>query len=435
MTFCYRYRHCLPTTSGLIFFLVFLAGINLYAQPLRRNALFLGNSYTSVNNLPALVAALAHYAGDSLYFGSYTPGGYTLGWRPTAHVADTASLNRIAQPGWDFVILQEQSQTPAIPVLRDSCMIPASRILYDSIKSANPCSRVLLYLTWGRRFGGIQCFVPNYCSQNFTDFNQMQDSLTRAYTMDADSLSAWIAPVGESWRMVINSTGMVLHDVDDSHPNLKGSYLAACVFYDVIFGKPSHGNPFLAGLTPDTATLLQMAADSVTFGYALQWNLNNDVPKAAFSATLSSDTLFTQNQSTGAGNWLWDFGDGQTSTWFSPMHVYQACGTYAVKLKACNNCFCDSATRQEVISTVGIRNVSRPASLIQLVGPDDSGFAWFRNFQGSGTLFLYSITGENTGIFPVSYGQTHLPGKLRGIHFWMLTGPDSKNLTRGKIVR
>ncbi len=408
---------------------------NLSAQPLRRKALFLGNSYTSVNNLPALVAALAHYSGDSLYFDSYTPGGYTLGWRPTAHAADTTSLGRIAQPGWDFVILQEQSQTPAIPILRDSCMIPASGILYDSVKSANPCSRVLLYLTWGRRFGGIQCFVPNYCSQNFTGFNQMQDSLTRAYRMDADSLSAWIAPVGESWRLVINSTGMVLHDADDSHPNLKGSYLAACVFYDVIFGKASHGNPFLAGLAPDTATLLQQAADSVTFGYAAQWNLNNDLPHAAFSATVSTDTLFTQNQSTGAGSWLWDFGDGQTSAWFSPMHVYPACGTYNVKLKACNSCFCDSVTGQEVIVTVGIKKIRQEVNPIQLMGPDDSGYAWFRNFQGNGSLFLYSVTGEIAGIFPVLSGQTHLSGKVKGIHLWLLTGQDSKSIARGKLVR
>ena len=155
----------------ICFLLTFLISVNLSAQPLNRKALFLGNSYTYVNNLPGLVAALAHYAGDSLFFDSNTPGGWTLGWRPTAHAADSVSLSKIPEHPWDFVILQEQSQTPAINKLRDSCMYPASQVLFDSVKSANPCSRVLFYLNWGRRFGGIQCFSPNYCSPDFADFN------------------------------------------------------------------------------------------------------------------------------------------------------------------------------------------------------------------------------------------------------------------------
>ncbi|MCK7540346.1 MAG: hypothetical protein MZV63_60360 [Marinilabiliales bacterium] len=59
-----------------------------------RKALFIGNSYTYVNELPALTAGLAHSAGDSLYFDSSAPGGYTLGWQPIAHVARIRSRCR-----------------------------------------------------------------------------------------------------------------------------------------------------------------------------------------------------------------------------------------------------------------------------------------------------------------------------------------------------
>ena len=435
-----RLRHivisyCRAPNTAVIFLLLTLIPCSFYAQPLNRKALFLGNSYTYVNNLPGLVAALAHFAGDSLFFDSNTPGGYTLGWQPIAHATDPVSLAKINEHSWDFVVLQEQSQTPAIATLRDSCMIPGSQSLYDSMKSANPCSRVLFYLTWGRRYGGIQCFVPNYCSPNFTDFNQMQDSLTMAYKMVADSLSCWIAPAGEAWRLVIGTTGMVLHDADDSHPNLKGSYLTACVFYAVIFGKHSHGIPYTAGLSPDTANILQQAADSITFGYAAYWNLNNDIPGAAFIPTISAGTLYTQNLSTGAGSWFWDFGDGQTSTLFEPVHVYSASGSFPVRLRACNSCFCDSVTHQVVVTGVGILPPVKEPAVITPAGPDESGIIKLLNFHGDGTLFLYSAKGECTGIYPVHSGKTIAPGIEHGIWLWKLTTRDSKIVAVGKIVR
>ena len=418
----------------LLILLSFPVSFNLPGQTIQRKALFLGNSYTYVNNLPGLVAALAHSSGDSLFFGSHTPGGYTLGWQPTAHSTDSVSLAMIRETSWDFVILQEQSQIPAISRLRDSCMFPSSMALADSVKSVHPCSRVLFYLTWGRRYGGVQCFEPNYCSPVFSGFNQMQDSLTRSYKMVADSLSAWIAPAGEAWRLVINNTGMVLHDADNSHPNLKGSYLAACVFYSVMFNKKSHGNPLTAGLDPDTAGILQVAADSITFGYAAHWNLYNDVPKASFVPAISFDTLFTQNLSSGAGTWLWDFGDGNTSTLRDPVHVYSNAGTFSVQLKACNSCFCDSVTSQVVIYTVGLGTKQKNPPKINLVGPDVYGGIRFQNFDGDGTLCLFSANGITAGICPVIAGKAQTSGLKTGLWLWKLTDSKSKTVAKGKFV-
>ena len=416
-----------------VIFLLFLVTCHLSAQPLQRKALFLGNSYTYVNNLPWLIAAMAHASGDSLFFDSNTPGGYTLGWQPIAHSSDPVSLAKIREHSWDFVVLQEQSQTPAIARLRDSCMLPASMVLFDSIKAADPCSRALFYLTWGRRFGGIQCFSPGYCSAAFAGFDQMQDSLTVAYKMVADSLVSPIAPVGEAWRLALKIPGMVLHDVDDSHPNLKGSYLAACVFYAAMFDKHALGNLFTAGLTVDTANMLQLVADSVTFGFAALWNLNLGMPKAGFTTSTSTDTLFTHNHSDGSGNWYWDFGDGQSSTVFEPVHVYTAAGTYPVRLKACNDCFCDSVSHPVVIETVGICAGSRETKAIKLIGPGVGGNIRFLNFSGDGIFSLYAATGANAGNFAVWSGTAIIPVKP-GIWFWKLTDRRLTVVARGKIA-
>jgi PKD repeat protein len=262
----------------------------------------------------------------------------------------------------------------------------------------------------------------------------MQDSVTMAYKGIADSLSDWIAPVGEAWRLVINQTGMVLHDADNSHPNLKGSYLAACVFYDVIFGKPSTGNSFTAGLSPDSALLLQQAADSITFGYAVHWNLNNDIPHAAFSLTISGDTVFTHNLSSGAVNWLWDFGDGQTSQQFEPVHVYPGPGTWQVKLKACNNCFCDSTAKTATITTTGITTASANHPVISLLGPDPNGVIRILNFSEDGTLIFYDITGKVKASLAVKSGIAQTSDLRQGLWIWKLVNTKNEEVESGKII-
>ncbi len=414
--------------------MIVVTGYSLAAQPLLRKVLFLGNSYTYVNNLPGITAALAHSSGDSLYFESNSPGGYTLGWQPVAHSTNPVSLERIRAIDWDFVVLQEQSQTPAISRLRDSCMYPASVILHDSVKSAHLCSRVLFYLTWGRRFGGIQCFEPNYCSPNFAGFDQMQDSITVAYKGIADSVAGWIAPVGEAWRFILHNTAMVLHSDDNSHPNLNGSYLAACVFYSVIFGKSPVGLTFTAGLDPDSALILQQAADSITFGYAQQWNLYNDEPSANFTLTTAEYTLITQNLSAGATSWLWDFGDGQTSALFEPFHVYASTGSYTVKLKACNDCFCDSVAESISITTLKIPRPGYAAGSIRLAWGNEAGMLRLVNFYGKGTLHLFDLTGRKTGTIPVTEGNAGPLSKPDGMLLWILISDSGEVLQRGKIV-
>ncbi|MFZ4521719.1 MAG: PKD domain-containing protein [Bacteroidales bacterium] len=427
-----RITNCLQNVKLLVL-LAFLIPIGVQAQGLLRKALFLGNSYTYVNNLPAIVAALAQASGDTLYFESNSPGGYTFGWQPIAHAADPVSLAKMAGNNWDFVILQEQSQTPAIGRLRDSCMYPASHILYDSVKAANPCSRVLFFLTWGRRFGGIQCFTPNYCSPDFTGFDQMQDSLTLAYKGIADSLDAWIAPVGEAWRFVISHTGMVLHDADDSHPNLKGSYLSACVFYAVMFGKHAAGNGYTAGIPPDSALVLQKAADSVTFGYAGSWNLNNDVPYAKFSLATTGNTLVTTNLSMGGSAWHWDFGDGAFSGLFEPVHIYAFPGVYNVKLQTCNDCFCDSVSGSITISITAVSDHGIEPGTICLAGTDGKGDLHLTNYPGDGMLRFYDLTGRATGSSGVEGGIIgHLPS-ISGFSIWILEDDSGNTMARGKI--
>lgn len=51
-------------------------------------------------------------------------------------------------------------------------------------------------------------------------------------------------------------------------------------------------------------------------------------------------TVFFENESTNATTYVWEFGNGNTSTQFEPSQTYGSPGTYTVSLIARNECFC-----------------------------------------------------------------------------------------------
>jgi len=54
-------------------------------------------------------------------------------------------------------------------------------------------------------------------------------------------------------------------------------------------------------------------------------------------------SFFTDGTNTNPTAWLWDFGDGNTSTQQNPMHTYAAAGNYTVCLTATSTCGTDSS--------------------------------------------------------------------------------------------
>lgn len=225
------------------------------------NVLFLGNSYTAVNNLPQLCSMLAESAGKTMNTGSVTPGGYLL----TQHAVNTQSLNLIRERKWDFVVLQEQSQLPTIDFYRYEFMHKGYNALRDSVLLYNPDAQIVGYMTWGRRYGGQQCEnygLGLYCSADFRDFNHMQDSLTSAYNECRELFGGLTAPVGLAWKNALGQNDeIVLHSGDDSHPTLEGSYLAACVFHATFWNETPVGLKHPDGISEKTAAFLQKVAE------------------------------------------------------------------------------------------------------------------------------------------------------------------------------
>jgi len=80
------------------------------------------------------------------------------------------------------------------------------------------------------------------------------------------------------------------------------------------------------------------------------------IPTAGFTwdpnpPTPNTPTRFT-NTSTGASTYLWNFGDGESSTEFSPSHQYNETGTYLAELIAFNEAGCPDTFRLDVEAIV-----------------------------------------------------------------------------------
>ncbi len=213
--------------------------------------LFVGNSHTYFNNMPILFDSLSKSAGRPVITGMSAPGGYTL----QQHSTTPATLNKIEQGNWHYVVLQEQSQIPTINRLRFSSMYPGARRLDSLITAYNETTA--FFMTWGWRFGG-QMIIGGDSSPYFANYFHMQESVRVAYESIAVELSAKVCPVGLAWKRARTIDTLVeLWQDDNYHPTLKGSYLAACVFYSVFFHSSPTGLSYTAGLSLQDALFFQ----------------------------------------------------------------------------------------------------------------------------------------------------------------------------------
>lgn len=220
--------------------------------------LFIGNSYTSVNDLPATFAKLARSGGHRVDIGRSTHDGWTLADHVRA--PETATAMRSAK--WNIVVLQEQSQIPAVDQFRQQQMYPAARTLVAMARDAG--AQPVFFLTWAHRDG--------WPENGLADYGSMQAAIDQGYLAIAGEQRAAIAPVGYAWQTVFGREASPgLWQDDGIHPTKKGTYLAACVFYATIFRESPKGLGYHGDLSDAEAGALQEVADATVVGDLARW--------------------------------------------------------------------------------------------------------------------------------------------------------------------
>lgn len=219
--------------------------------------LFIGNSYTYFANMPSrYFGEIMKSAGYKVRVISLTKGGWTL--LKSANPDDELG-SRIASTmrskKFDFVVLQEQSMTPALNI---GAFYSGVRKLDEKIREngATP----ILYATWGRKQG----------SGDLTDYGLTSETMTwklaAAYGTIGKTLDIPVAHVGLAFRDITqNQRNINLYDPDLSHPSEAGSYLAALTIFARITGIDPTTIDYDGGVGAEVDALLKEAARKAVF--------------------------------------------------------------------------------------------------------------------------------------------------------------------------
>jgi hypothetical protein len=260
-----------------------------------QSLLHIGNSYTDRNDLPDIVGALLEEAAptwNEVERRKLTGGGWTLAQHaaelstgPNNHtesLVDAASV-------YDFVILQEQSQTAGFDPSAGTWQASLAAAVDLNAAIRDHGAETLFFLTWGRRDG------DNQNPDRYPDFITMQGHLTDGYLAYGDELSTrkrpvFMAPAGPAFQTLWedtsdpsdpNSLFYRLYAGDGSHPSYIGSMLVARVFYASITGRSPVGLAFNPdAIESSDLEILSVAAHDVVlsdpfgpmrFPFALTW--------------------------------------------------------------------------------------------------------------------------------------------------------------------
>jgi hypothetical protein len=220
------------------------------------HVLFVGNSYfyygdSLHNHIQRLVTGADSSLQGKLNYKSATIGGAELAHHNIDHLTQPGRIG-VKEP-FQLVILQGASNEPLSPARR--AKLRETIIEFDKIIRARG-ARTALYVP--------HVYVKPHKEAKPENIVQTMD----LYVSVGNEIGALVIPVGLAFEEAYRRRpGMQLHkDFDGSHPELIGTYLAACVVYASVYGKSPVGNKYdyYGKIEPETAAFLQqVAADTV----------------------------------------------------------------------------------------------------------------------------------------------------------------------------
>ena len=183
------------------------------AQPGELRVLFVGNSLTATNDLPAVVASLAASTGRKLEYRTVAFGGYAL----EDHWAQGDARAALATRSWDVVVMQQGPS--ALPEGQEHLRLWATRFA-DEARAAGTRPALLTVWPESYRRGALPAVIASY---------------RRA----AQAAGAELLPAGAGWRDAWSCDARIpLYGPDGFHPSRLGTYAAALIVYGRLFRAP-----------------------------------------------------------------------------------------------------------------------------------------------------------------------------------------------------
>jgi hypothetical protein len=197
--------------------------------------LFIGNSYTYVNDLPGIVQALADSAGEKIAVETVAEPDFAL----VDHIARGTAQREIAKGGWAFVVLQQGPSS--VEVNRDTLRL-AAKAFAPGITAAG--GKPALFSAW-----------PT--SGRMVDYPRAIES----YKLAAADVNGVFLPIAGAWlKAWEKDPNLPLYASDGLHASPIGSYLAAVVIYSRLLNRPATGLPSVLRLRSGAVLTIEAAA-------------------------------------------------------------------------------------------------------------------------------------------------------------------------------
>ncbi|MBK7239115.1 MAG: hypothetical protein IPI00_02825 [Flavobacteriales bacterium] len=406
------------TMRGL-FILLILSVLHVHGQT---SVLFIGNSYTYVNDLPSMTQQLALSLGEDITVASSAPGGYTL----FQHSTYAPTITAIESNSWDFVVMQEQSQLGALPADVTTTEIAAIQLM-ATIEENYECTYPVFYMTWGRQNGD-----PDNCAAFpfMCTYNGMQQALRNNYVSLATWNDAHTAPVGAAWKQVRDTYPLInLYDADGSHPSVEGTYLAACVFYCTFFQVSCVDATFNSTLLPETAAILRSIASATVLDDIGTWNLDEPNGTNALLDGFINGPDFITLIHYGQGTHLWTCTNGESFTTATATFTFPTSDTYFATHIYNDPCGNTDTANFTFNFAVNVDDQDPGSQYTVIAGAP--GVVEVHGVQGGGTLTLFDLQGRMHSKDRIN-SSTEYVASPAGLMFWTLIDIEG-TVMKGKV--
>ena len=310
--------------------LAFFAASPVIAQSEPLKILFIGNSYTHMNNMPRMFEKISKEAGMNVIVEKSALSGASF----HVHSQRKDMFQAINKRNWDYIVLQGYSRELTYdPDYLDTATVPYLNQIIDTIYKKNPCTNLLFYMTWGYEDGFQE-------REEVNSFEKMAAKIDTGYRYLGEMYDVPIVPVGMVWKKVKESGAMDLYDADRAHPSKHGSFLIASTFFEAIFGIPSKAD---VGIVQESdARKIRESVSEVLAEKRAFYKLDRiaiDLEAVSID-TADNEKLIVKYAVShpNAKSVLWTFENGKTSSAFSGKHEFNQHGKHKVQLDVINSC-------------------------------------------------------------------------------------------------
>ncbi len=358
--------------------------------------LYIGNSFVSTFDVPALVKGLADAAELPLEYVTHAPGGITVGDTAQgnqAHMNNPVVFDLIRQSNWDFVVVQDNQgrfvyNYGLFP--SSSKVIEGHLKIRDSVKAYSPCAKMVWFAGWAFKAGS-----PPYGNNGI----EMIDRIWANYKYLNDSTDEIICPIGPAWKQAIAALpGVDPWGPDGAHQSYAGSYLTAATIFTTLFRPLTEYNIFDGSLPFQTASTFRQIAFATVRDSGAVTNLNAFIPDLSISgANMVTQTGFISYQ------WYKDSiaVPGATNNYYpaSP-------GCYQVEVETASGCL--HRSRMQCFFEADILKHQKEAEVTLFPNPASDHVMLNTPYTSSKTISIFNLQGQEVSTVATDKKETRI---------------------------